>query len=324
MKRLIEFDIAKALCIILVVMGHNIPDGLPNWWQATHDIIYTFHMPLFMFASGFIYIAFKKDEQYFQFLQKKILRLMVPYVTTSFIVITLKLMMQGSGSVDNPVTAMTYLRMFYLPEAGYFLWFIWALWWMFCVTPVFKSKHSRLVLFFIAVILHYMPHSWITTAFCFQQTSEFYIWFMLGVICYDWNRPISFIKRVPTPVTLCTFIGFQIAYIGQFGGEYLRAILPYIGIAFVMTISNLIAKKEPPKMLMIISGSSYLIYLLHTTFMAPFRAVILKLQFYNNENYLMFAGMVIIVCSTGVVLPILLHRYCMNKTKITRFLFGLK
>lgn len=81
MKRLLEFDIAKAICIMLVVMGHNVPDDSPYWWQTTHDIIYTFHMPLFMFASGFIYIAFKKDESYFHFLQKKVLRLMVPYIT---------------------------------------------------------------------------------------------------------------------------------------------------------------------------------------------------------------------------------------------------
>lgn len=325
MKRLTEFDIAKALCIILVVMGHNIPDGLPIWWQATHDIIYTFHMPLFMFASGFIYIAFKENEPYLHFLQKKVLRLMVPYLTTSFIVITLKLLLQGSGSVDNQVTVATYLRMFYLPEAGYFLWFIWALWWMFCITPTFKSKQSRLVLFLMAAILHYMPHNWITTAFCLQQTSKFYIWFMLGVICYDWSEQLSFIKRVPASAVLCTFIGLQIAYISQFGGRgILRVVLPYISIGFIMTISNLIAKKEHPKMLMIISGSSYIIYLLHTTFMAPLRAVIMKLPFYDNENDLMFAGMVLIVCSAGVVLPILFHRYCLSKTKITRFLFGLK
>ena len=218
MKRLLDFDIAKAICIMLVVMGHNVPDGLPKWWQTTHDIIYTFHMPLFMFASGFIYIAFKKDESYLHFLQKKVLRLMVPYITISLIVITLKLLTQGSGSVDNPVTAMTYLRMFYLPEAGYFLWFIWALWWMFCITPAFKSKQSRLVLFVITAILHYLPHGWITSAVCLRQTFDFYIWFMLGIVCYDWGRQLSFLKQIPASVIICAFICLQTAYVSQFGG----------------------------------------------------------------------------------------------------------
>lgn len=60
MQRLISFDIAKSICIILVVIGHYIPDYSPLWYICIHDIIYTFHMPLFMFASGFIYMATKK------------------------------------------------------------------------------------------------------------------------------------------------------------------------------------------------------------------------------------------------------------------------
>ena len=61
MQRLISFDIAKAICIILVVIGHYVPDYSPQWYVGVHDVIYTFHMPLFMFASGFIYMATKKD-----------------------------------------------------------------------------------------------------------------------------------------------------------------------------------------------------------------------------------------------------------------------
>lgn len=32
MQRLISFDIAKAICIILVVIGHYIPDSSPSWY----------------------------------------------------------------------------------------------------------------------------------------------------------------------------------------------------------------------------------------------------------------------------------------------------
>lgn len=71
MQRLISFDIAKAICIILVVIGHYVPDYSPLWYVGVHDVIYTFHMPLFMFASGFIYMATKKDITYRDFLLKK-------------------------------------------------------------------------------------------------------------------------------------------------------------------------------------------------------------------------------------------------------------
>ena len=64
MTRLVHFDIAKAIAIILVVIGHYYPENAPGWYLALHSWIYTFHMPLFMFASGYIYLSFKKDEGY--------------------------------------------------------------------------------------------------------------------------------------------------------------------------------------------------------------------------------------------------------------------
>lgn len=102
-KRLLEFDIAKALCIVLVVMGHYAVT-IPSWWVAVHDIIYTFHMPLFLFASGFIYIAFQQDENYGHFLLKKVKRLLIPYVITSIIIVTIKLLTQSFLYVEHPVT----------------------------------------------------------------------------------------------------------------------------------------------------------------------------------------------------------------------------
>ena len=57
MKRIVTLDIAKAICIILVVIGHYIPDNSPDWYVLMRTFIYSFHMPLFMFASGFIYMA---------------------------------------------------------------------------------------------------------------------------------------------------------------------------------------------------------------------------------------------------------------------------
>lgn len=46
-NRIIALDIAKAICIILVVVGHYVPDDSPEWYKLIHDVIYTFHMPLF-------------------------------------------------------------------------------------------------------------------------------------------------------------------------------------------------------------------------------------------------------------------------------------
>lgn len=194
-QRFVKFDIAKAICMILVVIGHYVPDDAPSWYVMLHDWIYRFHMPLFMFASGYIYIAFKKDEGYGRFLWKKIRRLMVPYFVASIIIITIKLLTQRGMYVENPVEMSSYLRMLYLPEAGYFLWFIWALFIMFIIIPCFKNRLSRTIFFVFAVFWHYAHPVPLSQLFCISQASNMLIWFMLGVMCFDWKdltRKIQF------------------------------------------------------------------------------------------------------------------------------------
>ena len=178
-ERILFLDVAKAVCIILVVVGHYVPDNSPGWYVAIHDVIYTFHMPLFMFASGCVYIATRKDIGYGSFLKRKLRRLMVPYLSTSVIVITIKLLTQGGMGVEHPVTVSSYLRMFYQPEAGYFLWFIWALWWMFVLVPLFRTPGSRLVLFIAALALHYVPLA-LPREFCISECRSMLVFFMLG------------------------------------------------------------------------------------------------------------------------------------------------
>lgn len=72
MQRLVSIDIAKAICIILVVIGHYHPGNAPEWYIFINRFIYSFHMPVFMFASGYIYIATLKKESYIHFITKKL------------------------------------------------------------------------------------------------------------------------------------------------------------------------------------------------------------------------------------------------------------
>lgn len=223
MQRLISFDIAKAICIILVVIGHYVPDGSPSWYMGVHDVIYSFHMPLFMFASGFIYMATKKEIPYRGFLMKKVKRLMVPYFSVSAIIITIKLATEGNAYVENHVTVMSYLKMFYLPEAGYFLWFIWALWWMFVLVPLFNTKQARLGLFALALFVHYLP-TFLPEMFCLRQFQNMLVYFMLGAVCCDWKSQLSWLSKVPSVIVYLLFIGGETAMLMEIRGANLVAL----------------------------------------------------------------------------------------------------
>lgn len=51
-----EIDIAKGIGILLVVLGHAVPDantGIQNmFWAVVFNWIYSFHMALFMAMAG--------------------------------------------------------------------------------------------------------------------------------------------------------------------------------------------------------------------------------------------------------------------------------
>ena len=326
MQRLISFDIAKAICIILVVIGHYVPDYSPEWYVGVHDVIYTFHMPLFMFASGYIYMATKKDIPYKDFLWKKVKRLMVPYLSVSAIVISIKLLTEGHAYVENPVTWISYVKMFYLPEAGYFLWFIWALWWMFVIVPLFKTKQMRLGLFVLALVLHYVP-SFLPEIFCLRQFQNMLVFFMLGVVCCDWKREFSFVNKIPSWSVIGCFIVAESMKVMDIRGGQIAELLPYLGIAAIMVLSSLLERwnRKRNGWLLDVSVSSYIIYLFHTTFEGFAKAVIHKIPFFvDGNNEVLFCINVTIVVVCGVLCPIILHRYVLNKTKMTKVLFGLK
>lgn len=325
MQRLISFDIAKAICIILVVIGHYVPDYSPEWYVGVHDVIYTFHMPLFMFASGFIYMATKKDIPYKDLLLKKVKRLMIPYLSVSAIVITIKLLTEGHACVENPVTWMSYVKMLYLPEAGYFLWFIWALWWMFVISPLFKTKQMRLGLFVLAIVLHYIPNI-LPEIFCLRQFQVMLVYFMLGVVCCGWKQQISFISKVPAWCVLGFFAIAESMYLMDMGGQ-ISMLLPYLGIASVMALSSLMEKwnHKSNGWLMVVSSSSYIIYLFHTTFEGFAKAVVHRIPiFADSSNEILFCINISVVVACGVVCPIIMHRLIFTKTHITKVLFGLK
>ena len=324
MQRFISFDIAKAICIILVVIGHYVPDYSPQWYVGVHDVIYTFHMPLFMFASGFIYMATKKNILYKDFLLKKVKRLMVPYLSVSAIVITIKLLTEGHAYVENPVTWMSYVKMLYLPEAGYFLWFIWALWWMFVISPLFKTKQMRLGLLVPAIVLHYIPN-FLPDVFCLRQFQGMLVYFMLGVVCCDWKQQISFVSKVPAWCILGFFAIAEGMNLMDMGGQ-ISMLLPYLGIAAIMALSSFMEKwnHKSNEWLMVVSSSSYIIYLFHTTFEGFAKAVVHKISFFTDGNEVLFIINVFIVVGCGIVCPIILHRYILNKTHVTKIMFGLK
>lgn len=317
-NRLFELDYARAICIILVVIGHFLPDNSPEWYLVFRQWIYSFHMPVFFFISGYLYSYFSSSNvEYLPFIRKKVFRLLVPYLFTSLILIGLKLVIQSEASVKSPVSLFSLVRMFYYPEAGYFLWFVWSLFSIFLIIPFFKTRLSRFILLITAIIVHYLlvlsgnsglENHFVTDLFCIDKTMVMIIWFMSGVIGaqYRNNLSISFVWKL---FIVLAFVGVSVwfCYAPAFDEQTLpAAILPYLGIVSILLISDYLSKHsswcEP--LFMSLSRASFFIYLCHTTVLGVANAIYSKISLFSSFHFIFE---LIFVVSMGVFIPMILY-----------------
>ncbi|WKZ43932.1 MAG: acyltransferase family protein [Anaerolineales bacterium] len=79
-KRIETIDIARGIGILLVVLAHN-DFGFIS--QYGYEVIYSFHMPLFFFLSGYF---IKTNISFFEFSKKRFHSLLKPYLFTLFLI----------------------------------------------------------------------------------------------------------------------------------------------------------------------------------------------------------------------------------------------
>ena len=119
MERISFIDGLKGYAIILVVIGHVITYASPSDFGRSwlFSFIYSFHMPLFLFLSGFLVYRYPPG-QVFPFIVKKLKVLVYPYFLWLFI-----FAIAAGGIVVNG----TVISNFAFMVKSYSLWFLPAL-----------------------------------------------------------------------------------------------------------------------------------------------------------------------------------------------------
>ena len=79
-KRIEYIDIARGIGILLVVLGHNSFDSISPFG---HKLIFSFHIPLFFFLSGFF---LNTSIPFIVFFKKRFNSLLKPYFFTTFLI----------------------------------------------------------------------------------------------------------------------------------------------------------------------------------------------------------------------------------------------
>jgi len=336
-NRLISVDVARAIAIILVVSYHFDPDNSPQWYELLQlNVIVFIRMPLFMFASGYLYILIERERErrkkivkYRDFVWHKFKRLMIPYFFVSSLIIVIKLFSQKVMYVENPVSLHAFYELFYHTNtAGYFMWFAYGLFLIFLIIPHFNSSTKLLIITAIALAIYLLPMEF-PYLFSLAQLKSKFIYFCLGCLVSDRTMLRNIPTKINTLIPLFLFIALCIStfYIQPVFMKTIAGLLTSIaGVLFVLSFSEFLSKfsKKITKPLLVVAVCSYTIYLFHTTFMGFAKAMLMKLYGNMVQNDLIFIVSGLIVITTGVIGPILLHLFVAKHSKVFSFLIGTK
>jgi fucose 4-O-acetylase-like acetyltransferase len=324
---------AKGIGIALVVIGHvDLGVLQPASWTAIREIIYTFHMPLFMVVSGILFAMTQKQiaslSEYHAFLKKKAARLLVPYATITMVLLAVKLAASAFFTLSRPVAGNLLYFVFLNPLGGFsnILWFIYTLFVIFLLFPVLRfSVKNDLVLMAVTILLSLFP--W-TQAFCLDQAFLHLPFFTAGYVLYrmsffDELRPLA---GIATPLVIYVFVFALRSHVsGSFAAS--RAISILLGVTGGLACITAAAYSlyGPPvlsRMMTILGVSATGIYLLHTIAMGAVKIFLTQVMQYGESAFLPIA---VAMAAAGLALPLIIERYVIRRSSVaSRLILGVK
>lgn len=161
-------DNIKFILIFLVVFGHLIERYIDTntTLMGVYMFIYIFHMPLFIFISGFLSKNVNKSKTIY------LKSLLIPYIVLNIIWYTLAYLYTGETTLP-------------LLYPGWTLWFLLSLFfWRISLKHLIKIKYILPLSFFLGLIVGLVSNGSILS---FSRTIVFLPFFLLGYYC-DMNK----------------------------------------------------------------------------------------------------------------------------------------
>lgn len=327
-QRISWIDCWKGVATVLIVFGHILDFNITKY-------VFWFHMPLFLFISGYMY---KEEYDYLSFFKKKFLRLIVPYI--SFLILfslpTITTYIRGflvTKQLDSVSTLIVFtLKQFY---GGEMLsdWF--ALFWL--ITCLFFTNQL-----YNFIYTKFGSHKWLmniimldvyclATVDCLLFGDVIYPWdinivlmalpfYWLGHMASQKSSIFSSMKLVKiASITLFTmFLIDKFSYLEftfdmknkVYGLPIINLITATAGIIIVQTIAKTIAKaKLFDRVICEIGAASMIIIYLHQ----PIQITLQKVPFFNENTMRLIAALLI---------PYLIYRVISNFSVTRKFLLG--
>lgn len=266
-KRLKEIDIASGLAIMLVVFGH-LSDYDPSWYGDFKNTLYKFHMPFFMFISGFLLSYTSENHKDLQsiksFVIKKLIRFGIPYLFMSFLFFGVRILLNDYDSISSTLDGLKHI--FIEPTSGpaIFLWYIYVLFQFYVVFTLLNQlrfmKDNRWVLIGIGVLLFLLKS--ISGVFELNLFCKYFLFFAIGYVLANYYLNFKIIVNKIGLLSLLVFLGLIISdMLAMFYVPVL--ILGLLAIPVFMYVSIQIRHN---KLLEFIGKKTFTIYLWNSVF----------------------------------------------------------
>ncbi len=310
-------DYGKGIGIILVVYAHLLSSGyhagLPiqeHFFSLSDSIIYSFHMPLFFFLAGFLVEQSYNKRRAREFVGDKIKFLVYPYLIWSFLQAISELLFAGHSA--RGVTAADLWAIPYLPLAQF--WYLYALLWMYVIYALLRhwNKFTYAALLVIAALLFYFPIK--SEILALQGFSTGFIFFVVAVLIKKYNGGLENLTISPW-IIIGLLVSLLVVgvYIFEYRIEPARLtnglhpfyflLLAALGIAFCLSLAQLLARKKCCQVVQTLGIYSLQIYLVHM--LAGVGTRVILRHFLHLEDP--FIHMIIGV-GAGLFAPVMLYK----------------
>lgn len=315
-KHFFEIDVCRGIGIILVVLGHAIKQtGVQNTaFDMIVSVIYSFHMPLFFFLSGFVsdrIMRFISWEERKNYIKGRAFRLLIPYFSVGLLYMPLKFFL--SRYAVKPYDFASAWKIFLGDNPNTALWFVYILFVVSVVCALILNEKNLNMLFGGSIILMAAAYGMDWTL----RSPKYFFFFLLGIYVrrnYEkWKMLLS-----KTAVFFCAAAIFILANIILYNVG-LSIMIPVTALSGI-TVCVFCAVKVCGKngrlysLLTLLGKYSMDIYILSEPFNTAAKIVfwsVLKI------NYL---ACTICCFAAALILPVPVSKYIVRKVKIFRVL----
>lgn len=308
MARWAELDRAKGLAIILVVFGHLVaredPAGVA-WYGPLRMAVYLFHMPFFLYLSGFVTVLSGADKAAPAALaRRRAPRLLLPFLGFGLLILAGKLALGQVVAVDNLPTGFGAGVWTLLWDTGHSpatsVWYLLVLFVYVVVLPA-VSRAGLVALLALGLVLFVLP---VPSVAYLDRICGYFIFFAAGVAAArGGERYLAIVDRFRWPALAAFAALLTLAWSGWVPvlGAGHKAWMLGIGLLSMPALHGLMRAWQP-SLLAWLGRFVFPIYLLNTICIGLAKAMLLPVLGWESAT---FTGFAVELMAAGLFGPVL-------------------